>query len=119
LFVLIAVPVVIRPLPEETGILEGNSARIECEIAAGPNPEVSWVKDDEVLQEDDHITFEDDGDVHALVIQLAEEDDESEYKCVVTNAAGSVETKGEIVIEEGMALPVIKEGLKDVAAEKG
>jgi hypothetical protein len=54
-----------------------------------------------------------------LVIQLAEEDDESEYKCIVVNIAGSAETKGEIVIEEGMSLPVIKEGLSNIETDEG
>jgi len=99
--------------------LEGDSTRLECEIAAGPNPEVSWFKDDEPIREDDRITFEDNGDVHALVIQPAEIDDENVYKCVVRNAVGSVETSGEVVVEEGMSLPVIKERLKDVEVEEG
>lgn len=71
------------------------------------------------MEENDRIAFEDEGDVHALVIELAEEEDESEYKCIVSNVAGSVETKGEIVIEEGLSLPVIKEGLTSLESDQG
>lgn len=109
----------IRPLPEETEVLEGDSARLECEVSAGSEYEVLWYKDDEPIEENDRLTFEDEGDVHALVLELAEEEDESEYKCVVCNVAGSVETKGEIVIEEGLSLPVIKEGLTSIESDEG
>ena len=112
-------PKLIEPLPEESDVLEGDSARLECRLGGGPADEVMWFKDDEPLQEDERITFENEGNLHALNIDAVEPDDEAEYKCQVTNPKGTESSVTELIVEEAMCLPVFKQGLLPVEANEG
>ncbi|EDO49556.1 predicted protein, partial [Nematostella vectensis] len=94
----ISAPIIIKPLNDEIDVLEGDSVRLECVISGGPDAQVLWYKDDYLLEEDERIMYDTDGDQHTLIIQSAELDDEAEYKCVVTNIAGSVDVKTELII---------------------
>ena len=111
-------PHFIKPLPEEVEVLEGDSTRLECHIA--PRAEVLWYKDDEPLAEDDdRVTIENEGDVYAVVISPTELDDEAEYQCVAQNEFGKVSCKTELIVEEGVTMPLVKEPLKNMDANVG
>ena len=110
-------PYFIQPLPEEVEVLEGDSTRLECRVS--PGADVMWYIDEEVLQEDGRVTLENDGDVYAVVISPTELDDEAEYKCVVQNEFGKVSCKTELIVEEGVTMPLIKEPLKNLDASVG
>lgn len=118
-FILVTEPKMIKPFAEETEVLEGDSVRLECRMGGGPSDDVVWFKDDEPLQENDRITFETDGDLHAINIEAVEPDDEAEYKCQVTNPKGTVSSVTELIVEEAMCLPVFKKGLVSVEANEG
>lgn len=110
-------PYFVEPLPEEVEVLEGDSTKLECRIS--PEAEVMWYIDDEALQQDDRITFENQGDVHAVVISATELDDEGVYKCVAQNEFGKVSCETELIVEEGVTMPLIKEPLENVDATVG
>ena len=110
-------PYFIAPLPEEVEVLEGDSTRLECRV--GPGADVTWYRDDEPLEEDDRVTFENEGDVFAVVIAATELDDEAEYKCVAQNEFGKVACQTELIVEEGVTMPLIKEPLKNLEANEG
>lgn len=110
-------PYFIEPLPEEVEVLEGDSTKLECRIS--PEAEVMWYIDDEALQQDDRITFENQGDVYAVMISATELDDEGVYKCVAQNEFGKVSCETELIVEEGVTMPLIKEPLKNVDATVG
>lgn len=111
-------PYFVKPLPEEVEVLEGDSTRLECHVS--PGSEVSWLKDDEPLEEEeDRVTFENEGDVYAVVISPVEVDDEAEYKCVAQNEFGKVTCQTELIVEEGVTMPLIKEPLKNMEANAG
>ena len=105
------------PLPEEVEVLEGDSTRLECRV--GPGADVTWYKDDDLLEEDDRVTFENEGDVFAVVFSATELDDEAEYKCVAQNEFGKVACQTELIVEEGVTMPLIKEPLKNLEANEG
>lgn len=110
-------PYFIEPLPEEVEVLEGDCTKLECRIS--PEAEVMWYIDDEALQQDDRITFENQGDVYAVMISATELDDEGVYKCVAQNEFGKVSCETELIVEEGVTMPLIKEPLKNVDATVG
>lgn len=110
-------PYFIKSLPEEVEVLEGDSSRLECRVAHAT--EVLWFLEDEVLEENDRVTFENDGDVYAVVISPSEVDDEAEYKCVAQNEFGKVSCKTELIVEEGVTMPLIKEPLKNLDVNVG
>ena len=112
-------PYFIKPLPEEVEVLEGDATRLECRVFVGPGAEVTWYTDSEPVQEDDRITFETDGDVYAVIISPTEVDDEGEYTCVAKNEFGKASCSTELVVEEGVTMPIIKEPLKNVEASEG
>lgn len=111
-------PFFITPLPEEVEVLEGDSTRIECRVGP-PGADVFWYKDDEPLEEDDRVTIETEGDVFAVVISPTELDDEAEYKCFAQNEFGKVTCQAELIVEEGVSMPLIKEPLKNLEANVG
>lgn len=80
---------------------------------------MSWYRDDEPLEEDDRITIENEGDVFAVVISPTELDDEAVYNCVAQNEFGKVACQSELIVEEGVTMPLIKEPLKNVEANEG
>lgn len=98
-------------------VLEGDSTRLECRVGAGAD--VSWYIDDQPLKEDDRITIENEGDVFAVVISPTELDDEAEYKCVAQNEFGKVACQSELIVEEGVTMPLIKEPLKNMEGNEG
>lgn len=110
-------PHFISRLPEEIEVLEGDLTRLDCRI--GLAAEVSWFKDDEPLEEDDRITIENEGDASAVVISCTELDDEGDYKCVVQNEFGRAMCQTELIVEEGVSMPLIKESLKNLEANEG
>jgi len=98
-------------------VLEGDSTRLECRIS--PGAEVAWYKGDDPIVEDDRVTFENEGDVYAILISPTELDDEAEYKCVAQNEFGKVSCQTELIVEEGVTMPLIKEPLKNLDANVG
>ena len=98
-------------------VLEGDSSRLECRVSQAK--EVLWFMDNEVLEESDRITFESDGDVYAVIISPTEIDDEAEYKCVAQNEFGKVSCQTELIVEEGVTMPLIKEPLESLEANVG
>lgn len=61
--------------------------------------DVTWFKDDHALKEDHHITIISAGEMHAVNIFNVTVKDEAVYRCVATNAAGSVSTDCEVLVE--------------------
>ena len=110
-------PQFISRLPEEIEVLEGDSTRLECRI--GLEAEVSWFKDDEPLEEDDRITIKNESHVCTVVISCTELDDEGYYKCVAQNEFGKTVCQTELIVEEGVSMPLIKEPLKNLDANEG
>lgn len=98
-------------------VLEGDSTRIECRL--GREADVSWYRDNEPLEEEDRITIENEGGVYAVVISCTELDDEGEYKCVARNKFGKAVSQTELIVEEGVTMPMIKEPLNNLEANEG
>ena len=106
-------------MPEEVEVLEGDEARLQCQVTMQPAGEVTWYKDDEPLTEDDRVSFERDGDEFAVVISPVDEDDDAEYKCVATNAVGTASSRTELIVEEGVTMPIVKEELQSMEVCEG
>lgn len=61
--------------------------------------EVTWYKDDHDLKEDHHIAIISAGEMHAVNIFNVTVKDEAVYRCVATNAAGTIHTDCEVLVE--------------------
>jgi len=60
---------------------------------------VTWYKDDHELKDDHHIAIISAGEMHAVNIFNVTVKDEAVYRCVVANAAGSIHTDCEVLVE--------------------
>lgn len=59
---------------------EGQTARLECEIVALPEPQCTWFREEEVIRESERIRLEYIGDRCALTIDDARAQDGGLYK---------------------------------------
>ncbi|XP_063799241.1 neural cell adhesion molecule 1 isoform X3 [Pseudophryne corroboree] len=68
----------------------GESVTLSCEADGFPEPEISWTKRGETIEEsDDKYSFGD--DMSEMTIHRVEKDDEAEYNCIAENKAGDSE----------------------------
>ncbi|KAF5916712.1 hypothetical protein HPG69_005507 [Diceros bicornis minor] len=73
---------------EEITIVKGSSTSMTCFTGGTPTPRMSWLRDDEPLGLDAHLTISTQG----MVLQLikAETEDSGRYTCIASNEAGEV-----------------------------
>lgn len=69
---------------------------------------VTWYKDDQELKEDHHIAIISAGEMHAVNIFNVTVKDEAVYRCVAANAAGSIHTDCEVLVEGNPIWFVVK-----------
>ncbi|XP_019355735.1 hemicentin-1 isoform X2 [Alligator mississippiensis] len=74
-------------LPEEVTVLVSKTIVLECEANGNPAPTITWQKDGQLLEEDDHHIFLSSG--RMLQILNSQITDTGRYVCVVENIAGS------------------------------
>ncbi|XP_075695846.1 neural cell adhesion molecule 1 isoform X3 [Rhinoderma darwinii] len=68
----------------------GESVTISCEAEGFPEPEISWTKKVEIIEDgDEKYSFSD--DMSEMTIHRIEKDDEAEYNCIAENKAGDSE----------------------------
>ncbi|KAM4015955.1 neural cell adhesion molecule 1 isoform 2-T2 [Anomaloglossus baeobatrachus] len=68
----------------------GESVTVSCEAEGFPEPEISWTKRGETIDDgDEKYSFSD--DMSEMTIHGIEKDDEAEYNCIAENKAGDSE----------------------------
>lgn len=100
---IISLPLVPKPVfsseLQDKQVKEGDNLTLDVRVPAECKAEVTWFKDDHALKEDHHITIISAGEMHAVNIFNVTVKDEAVYRCVATNAAGSVSTDCEVLVE--------------------
>ena len=84
---------------QDKQVKESDNLTLDIRLPAECKAEVTWFKDDHALKEDHHITIISAGEMHAVNIFNVTVKDEAVYRCVATNAAGSVSTDCEVLVE--------------------
>ena len=113
-----SVPEITEPLVE-TEVLQGQPITLECHVSGATDAEVKWFHDDVPVTDNERISSSFDGTVCILTIQESTLDDEGEYLCQIENDQGVVSTFAEVLVEEGMALPIFKEKLHNLNVIEG
>ena len=85
--------------PQNVSVLTGESVTISCNITALPRPEVTWSRDDEIVEYDQRLQLLEDGSLHISDVMMT---DDGLYQCVATNVNGSVESGYGAVEVSGM-----------------
>lgn len=111
-------PEIIKPL-EDVEVLQRQPIILECHVAGATDAQVRWFHDDDLIADSERISTSFDGRVCILSIEVSTLDDEGDYICQVENDQGIVSTASEVLVEEGMALPVIKEKMRNVNLKEG
>ncbi|PIK60942.1 putative titin-like, partial [Apostichopus japonicus] len=90
-------PRVIRPLEDvETRI--GEEVTLVCQVVGEPMPEITWERYHEPLDSDRYITTVRKDGTCILTITTVVEEDDTEFRCVATNPAGTVTTHAEVYV---------------------
>ena len=81
-------PRITKKLGEPRLIEEGDSLTLYIEVESDYPPNVTWIKDDQVLQQDDRIKFIQEGNKYTLQVEKAIDTDTATYKVEVANKDG-------------------------------
>lgn len=79
--------------------MEGEKLELQIKVIGSKPVTVTWYRDDEKIEADDHCKLLSDDEIHVLRVNQAEIDDEAIYKCVVKNPAGQDQCEAQILVE--------------------
>ncbi|XP_078463410.1 palladin-like isoform X1 [Lampetra planeri] len=81
-------------------VVEGSAAKFECKVEGNPDPEVTWYKNDDVIEETlrVQVEYEENGTCTLTITEVLAEDD-ARYTCKALNAAGEDSCSGELLVE--------------------
>ncbi|NXT68617.1 HMCN1 protein, partial [Chaetops frenatus] len=83
--------------PKEAKVKVNHSMTLECEAHAIPAAAISWYKDGQPLQADEHVLIR--GSGHTLHIREARVSDTGRYTCLASNIAGEDELEFDVNIQ--------------------
>lgn len=98
---------------------EGKETKLILNINGLPIPAVQWYKDEMPIETDERMTIYFDGKVAMLVIHNTTYNDRGNYKCMITNDAGSAFTSALFDVERKDNLPEIIVKMKEVESFEG
>lgn len=78
--------------PMDSVISKGTQGCFECVVDGSPVPEVSWYKDEILVQGEKYVLKDEEDGSHKLIIENVNSDDEGQYKCTATNEEGTAES---------------------------
>ncbi|VDN88397.1 unnamed protein product [Brugia pahangi] len=82
--------------------LQESSAKMCLKVTGYPLPEITWYKDDQMLNEDERHTFYADEDgFFALTIDPVQVEDTGRYTCMATNEYGQASTSAFFKVLKG------------------
>ena len=84
---------------QDKQVKENDNLTLDVKVPAECMAQVTWYKDDHELKEDHHIAIINAGEMHAVNIFNVTVKDEAVYRCVATNAAGTIHTDCEVLVE--------------------
>lgn len=101
---------------ESQTISEGQSVTFSVIVAGNPPPEVDWLKDGEVIQDNERFVIKEDVEhgKFSLIIEQTAFKDAGTYKCVAFNEAGEASCKTSLVMipSSGEIEPIVEDALR-------
>ncbi|XP_043360294.1 vascular endothelial growth factor receptor 1 isoform X4 [Dermochelys coriacea] len=89
-------PSLLRNLSDQI-VNTSNSATLECQAQGIPEPQISWFKNHEEIQQEPGIILGPGSKM--LLIERVKEEDEGLYQCIATNLKGSVESTAYVTVQ--------------------
>ena len=100
-------------------VKEGTPIKFKCRVKGEPAPEVEWYKDDQLLDENDQMKFENKDGEYILTIGDTSTFDEAVYKVLARNPLGTAACSAELLVEEHVSKPEFIETMTDVEVKTG
>lgn len=101
---------------ESQTISEGQSVTFSVIVAGNPPPEVNWLKDGEVIEDNERFVIKEDVEhgKFSLILEQTAFKDAGTYKCVAFNEAGEASCKTSLVMipSSGEIEPVVEDALR-------
>ena len=101
---------------ESQTISEGQSVTFSVIVAGNPPPEVDWLKDGEVIEDNGRFVIKEDVEhgKFSLIIEQTAFKDAGTYKCVAFNEAGEASCKTSLVMipSSGEIEPIVEDALR-------
>ncbi|KAF6736288.1 Myosin light chain kinase, smooth muscle [Oryzias melastigma] len=93
-------PVFTQKLEDQT-VTEGSSAHLSCHLTGYPDPEVVWLRGDELLEESSgvQIEYDEDGCCTLILTQVGKQDS-NVYTCRATNDHGETSCSAKLTVPE-------------------
>lgn len=117
-------PVITRPLNDAT-VYEGNRELLEVEVIANPKPFIEWYHNGNLIAESRTLRTYFDGRIAFLKLYEAQEEQQGQYLCKVTNKLGTAETRCTLVVsarpgpeDQIRNMPKFVQKLQDVTVKK-
>lgn len=79
-------------------VVEGSDVEFEVQVQGNPEPDVSWFRDNVLLEPRDRYEEKKVEDAHILIIHETTPKDSGEVKCQATNDVGSVQSVAQLVV---------------------
>lgn len=102
-------------LPEELQASLGEKLEMKVEVTGIPQPKISWLIDEEPLEESEKYLTECDGEAASLVISSVSEDDDALFTCIVENDIGKCECSCDVLVTIPGEGPKFSEILKPMS----
>ncbi|EYB87861.1 hypothetical protein Y032_0256g374 [Ancylostoma ceylanicum] len=101
-------------------VMEKETVKLSVTVSGVPQPQVSWFKDDKLIEIDNvHTVVKDEGSGHyTLTIHDTKVTDVGKYSCTATNEAGEARTEASVHITKEVAGPQFTEFLKPVRVQE-
>ncbi|CAI5451947.1 unnamed protein product [Caenorhabditis angaria] len=101
---------IVEPKPK-ISVAEGSTLSISADLNGSPAPEVTWLKDNQELEENQRIQFKNDGLTYQLIVQNVALEDEGTYTIAAENKQGKVRENSEVSVvkkSDGAKKPKVK-----------
>ncbi|KAI8127587.1 smooth muscle, Myosin light chain kinase [Lucilia cuprina] len=76
--------------------------RLTCQVVGHPQPEITWYKDDELLQSNRRCLITEENQFYTLELASAQLSDSGIYTCTAKNELGSVSCHCSLVVDKGI-----------------
>ena len=105
---------------ESVGVSEGEPMKLKCAVVGKPDPNISWFKDQQQVEESDRIKLKVTSDNTCILhILKSDMDDEGTYTCSATNSAGKDTTSAKVTVNGEGKAPEFTKVLENTEVPEG
>ena len=95
---ILAEPIILESNISDGKIVEASEIVYKVKVTGSPTPTVTWIANNEVLQNDSRCTITQNGNEYKMVVKKARLDDAGCYQCKITNNKGEVVQKAVLTV---------------------